>query len=201
MSRIIFPCEYIKSLDMTKPESIVPLCVDLDGTLVQADTLHESLRLLARRQPWKLLVAPIWVLKGKAQFKLRVASAVTLPVEQLPYDDRVRQYILSASEAGQPVWLVSGCHQSIATRVADFVGGFDGVLASDAQTNLTGSSKRKALCQKFGESGYDYIGNSRADIPVWSGARKVLVANASPALLQQVQELYDVAHHFPLQKP
>ena len=192
--------EYNNSLTMADTAGSVPLCVDLDGTLLQTDSLHESLFALAKTRPWLLLLLPFWVLSGKAQFKQRVACRITLPVERLPFDERVRTYVQSARESGQPVWLVSGCHQSIANQIAEYMGGFDGVLASNGEVNLTGMQKRDELCRRFGVAGYDYIGNSTADLPVWASARNVLVANATPALLDQVRRQYEIAYHFPLRK-
>jgi hypothetical protein len=66
-----------------------------------------------------------------------------------------------------------------AMLVANHVGLFDEVLASDGKTNLRGKNKLKALAKKFGERGFDYAGNSSADLAVWRGAREAIVVNAS----------------------
>ena len=47
----------------------VPLCVDLDGTLVRSDLLFEGLARLATKGPGPLFMAPFWLSKGKAGFK------------------------------------------------------------------------------------------------------------------------------------
>src|ERR1019366_3168622 len=41
------------------------------------------------------------------------------------------------------------------------------------------------LVAKFGERGFDYAGNSSADLAVWRGAREAIVVNASHALANQ----------------
>jgi apolipoprotein N-acyltransferase len=46
----------------------------------------------------------------------------------------------------------------------------------------------KALTEKFGERGFDYAGNSSADLAVWRGAREAVVVNASRALLNQAAD-------------
>ena len=74
----------------------VPLCVDLDGTLVKSDTLVDSVLALARQKPGEILRIPSWIAQGKAQFKKHVTAAVTLDVEQLP---RFPQSALSQPEA------------------------------------------------------------------------------------------------------
>src|SRR6476619_6498944 len=62
-----------------------PLCVDLDGTLVSTDTLWECVLWLMLRRPWLLLVAPFWLLGGRASFKQRVAVRCVFDPAALPY--------------------------------------------------------------------------------------------------------------------
>jgi hypothetical protein len=68
-----------------------PLCVDLDGTLVKSDTLVDSLLVLLRTHPLKVLRLPLVVLKGKAAFKAFVTSSVALDVDHLPYNRTLLQ--------------------------------------------------------------------------------------------------------------
>jgi len=54
-----------------------PLVVDLDGTLIATDALHESLLFFLKRQgmtSWKI---PFWILSGRAKVKNRLAAVVT----------------------------------------------------------------------------------------------------------------------------
>ena len=44
----------------------MPLCVDLDGTLVKSDTLLDTVIVLARQNPAAVLQFPQWVAQGKA---------------------------------------------------------------------------------------------------------------------------------------
>ncbi len=46
-------------------------------------------------------------------------------------------------------------------------------------------TKLKVLVAKFGERGFDYAGNSSADLAVWRGAREAIVVNASRAIVDQ----------------
>ena len=38
------------------------------------------------------------------------------------------------------------------------------------------------LGERFGERGFDYAGNSSADLPVWQRARRAVVVNATRAV-------------------
>src|SRR6185312_5383595 len=74
----------------------------------------------------------------------------------------------------------------MAKPVADYIGIFDEVLASDGTTNLRSRNKLKLLVEKFGH-GFDYAGNSSADLAVWRGAREAIVVNASRTILKRAR--------------
>ena len=57
-----------------------PLVVDLDGTLLLSDVLHESTLRLARNHPLHLLALPFRLRAGKAPLKQFVADRVELQV-------------------------------------------------------------------------------------------------------------------------
>ena len=43
---------------MASAQTYVPLCIDLDGTLIRSDTLFESVLQLLKREPWLVLALP-----------------------------------------------------------------------------------------------------------------------------------------------
>ena len=42
------------------------VCADVDGTVLATDLLYESFLVAVKRAPWILMVAPFWLLKGRA---------------------------------------------------------------------------------------------------------------------------------------
>src|SRR5256885_10972873 len=52
-------------------------------------------------------------------------------------------------------------------------------------SDLRSENKLKALVERFGERGFDYAGNSTADLSVWRGARKAVVVNATAGLARK----------------
>jgi len=176
-------------------DRVVPLCVDLDGTLVTSDTVLESMLTLVRQDPWALLYLPIWMLGGRASFKQRVAERVTPAASRLPYRPELIEYLERHKRAGRTLILVTAAHESTARSVAAYLGLFDRVMASDAQRNLKGGRKAAALVAEFGERGFDYAGDSRADLAVWSLARRALVVGSS-AFAQRVGTLAQVEKVF-----
>ncbi|WP_058088122.1 UbiA family prenyltransferase [Aquabacterium parvum] len=174
-----------------------PLCVDLDGTLIHSDLLLESFLLLLKRNPFYLLLVPLWLLGGKARLKSEIAARVELNGGALPYTKPLLTWLQAQKEAGRPLWLVTASDHRVAQAVADHTGLFDGVLASDGKTNLAGGNKAAELVRRFGEQGFDYAGNHRVDLKVWAHARKAIVANASQGLVAAAGKLTEVVHVVP----
>lgn len=177
-----------------------PLCVDLDGTLVVGDLLLASLR-MAARSPRFLLRCPLHLARGRAPFKAWVARQVLPDLELLPWHQPFLAWLRSARQAGRPLLLATAADSRVAHAVADFLGLFDAVLASDGLTNLKGSRKAAALEARYGRGRYVYAGNSRADLPVWRSAGHAVVVNASPRLLARVRTLATVEAVFPSGHP
>ena len=174
-----------------------PLCVDLDGTLIRSDLLLESFVLLLKRNPLYLLLAPLWLLRGKAHLKTQIAARVELNPAALPYDRALIEWLRTERAAGRSLWLCTAANERLATSVATHVGLFDGVLASDSQVNLAGSAKGALLVDKFGERGFDYCGNERRDLAVWRHAKRAIVVNADARLEKEAAKVAQAVQAFP----
>jgi 4-hydroxybenzoate polyprenyltransferase/phosphoserine phosphatase len=149
----------------------VPLVVDLDGTLIFSDLLWESLVLFLKQGFLRAWLLPLWLLKGKAAFKARLAAEVELDPAALPYDRALLALIHDEREQGREVVLATGSHARFAGFIAQHLDVFDRVLATFDATNLTSHNKARALVDLYGEQGFDYVGNSSADLPVWQASR------------------------------
>lgn len=156
----------------------VPLCVDLDGTLVRTDLLHELLLALVRQAPTAALRLPLWLLHGKAHFKRMISERAELDVATLPFNPDVLALIGRARAAERPVILVTASPKRIADAVACHLGVFDAVMSSDRKVNLSAQRKANALVGRFGAQGFDYAGNGVDDVPVWAQARHAIVVRA-----------------------
>ena len=167
------------------PENQIPLVVDLDGTLIKTDLLWESLSRLLRRNPLQLFPVLFWWTRGRALLKQKLAARVRIDPATLPYNKSFMEFLREQKNAGRKIILATASDLRMAKPVADYTGLFDEVLGSDGKTNLRSGNKLNALVNKFGERGFDYAGNSSADLAVWRGAREAIVVNASRALLDQ----------------
>ena len=170
-------------IDESKLE-LRPLCVDLDGTLVKTDTFAQALLLLIRTQPASLLSIPRWAADGLAVFKQRVAAEVSLDPAALPFHSELLVFLKGEHEKGRRLVLATASDQSVARRVADHLGFFSEVIASDGVTNLKAVHKREELVKRFGEKGFDYAGNASDDLVVWDAAREIIVVNPAGSVLR-----------------
>ena len=179
--------------------SELPLCVDLDGTLVHTDTLVESALVLLKRNLLYLFAMVGWLLSGKANLKAQIASRVELDVSLLPYNRDLLDW-LKTHAAGRKLLLVSATNISVANSVARHLGIFEEVMASSAGHNLSASRKADALVERFGEGGFDYIGNSSDDVPVWSRCRRAVLVNAPAGVTRQAHQVAEVQAQLPRQQ-
>ncbi len=166
--------------DIASSDIAVPLCVDLDGTLLKSDSLQDAFFQFLRRRPLEFWRVPLWLARGRARLKQELARHAPLDPARLPYNVAVRTFLQAQHRLGRSIHLTTGADSALALRVADHLGFFDGVLASDGDTNLIHASKLLRLRQHFPV--FDYIGNARADLPLLAGARRALVANPTLGL-------------------
>lgn len=155
----------------------VPLCVDLDGTLVKSDTLVDSVLAMARQRPEELWRIPGWIARGKAAFKREVTGRVSLDVEHLPYNRELLGWLRQEHGAGREIYLVTAADGTLARRVAEHLGIFAGVMASDGAHNLAGVDKLAALRARFG-CDFSYVGNALPDAPALQVCHEPMTANS-----------------------
>lgn len=175
---------------VAEPRSVIqeqqaplPLVVDLDGTLLRTDLLVESLVALLKEKPSQIFLLPFWLLKGKAHLKAQLAARVTLDAGAIPYREDLIDYLRAEHSRGRTLVLATAADAQFALRVARRLELFDMVLSSDGETNLSGRAKRERLIEEFGERGFDYIGNSCNDLPVWFAARKAVLVDPNERVL------------------
>ena len=161
--------------DSLAPHAALPLAVDLDGTLVRADTLHEGLLARVRRDPRRAVSALGALRGGKAAFKRHVAEANPFDPALLPYDAGMLDWLRVQRGAGRRLGLFTAADQSIADAVAGHLGLFEVAQGSDGRRNLAGPAKAAAIEAAFGPD-YAYAGDSMADLPVFARARQIVLA-------------------------
>lgn len=174
-----------------------PLLIDLDGTLIHSDMLHESSIRLLRDRPIKVFEIPAVLLKGKARLKAYLADTTDFEAELLPYNLDLIEWLKVEKASGRQLILCTATDRSIAHKISDHLQIFDEVIASDGEVNLAGVNKADALVRRFGEGGFDYVGNSTKDLPVWQRANSAVVVNGKGKLANRAAAFCDVEKVFP----
>jgi 4-hydroxybenzoate polyprenyltransferase len=170
-----------KSLDADQD---IVLVVDLDGTLCRTDTLHEALLSLVSTHPRHLLQLPKWLAEGRAGLKARLADLGIVPPETLPLNEAVLDQVRQAREAGRKTALVSAADHRQVTAVAEATGLFNEAYGTAEGRNLKGAEKAAFLNEHYGPKMFDYIGDSKADLPVWQAANSAITVRAGSSLRQ-----------------
>jgi 4-hydroxybenzoate polyprenyltransferase/phosphoserine phosphatase len=156
-----------------------PLCVDLDGTLVATDTTVESILEVLKAAPWKLLAVIAALLGGRPALKRYLAKHVTLDAAALPYRPEVLAAMRQARSEGRQVLLVTASDQSTADAVAAHLDLVDDAVGTHSDVNLKASQKAAYLVERFGPGGFQYVGDSSADLPIWKAAGEAVMVAPS----------------------
>jgi 4-hydroxybenzoate polyprenyltransferase/phosphoserine phosphatase len=165
----------------------LPLVVDLDGTLIKTDLLAETASVFLLRRPFHSLKLLQWLAKSKSTLKAQLAQSTQIDVSVLPYNQQLVTWLQEEKLLGRKMVLATASHRLLAKQVADYLGLFDEVLATDDDTNLKAHAKRDALVSCYGEHGFDYIGNDWPDVAVWQSARQAHVVSGSARLIATVR--------------
>ena len=165
------------------------LVIDMDGTLLRSDLLFESFWSACGRDWRSPVPAARALLRGRAALKRCLAGMAALDPATLPYDPAVIAYVDAWRERGGRAALVTAGDQTLARLVAGHLGLFDEVHGSDGVRNLKGAAKAEFLGRRFAATGYAYMGDAWADLPVWQKARRAITVNAPAALRARVEAL------------
>ncbi len=173
-----------------------PLVTDLDGTLIRSDLLVESTSQFLIQHPLAFFKPLLWLLRGKTTLKRELALRVQLDPSALPYNEDVLTWLRAEKQSGRRLVLATASHRVLAEQVAQHLKLFDEVLATEGDVNLKSSAKAQALVTRFGQGGFDYIGNDWADLQVWAQAHTAHVVDAPASLLRQAQAQVRVGQVF-----
>jgi hypothetical protein len=186
----------VARLDHHEPRQL-PLFVDLDGTLIGTDTTLLCLLAMIDR-PLRLGAALCALLRGRAAMKRALAAAAPDPA-LLPYHEAFLARLREEAASGRTLILATGADHQIAAAVADHLGLFDAVLASDGRTNLVGAAKLAAIRRMIGSGAFSYAGNEKKDLAIWREAESAILVGVRPRLRRAVAATTRIERAFPSQ--
>lgn len=171
----------------------LPLAVDLDGTLIRSDMLHESALNSFKKSFLGILFWPFYLIKGKAFLKKKIAECTDFDANLLPYRQEFLDFLKKRKLQGQKLILCTASDQSVADKIADYLGIFDEVMASNEKKNLAGRNKANELVYRFGKGGFEYAGNSFEDLHVWKHSSSAILVSANLKLVNAASKLTNIS--------
>jgi 4-hydroxybenzoate polyprenyltransferase/phosphoserine phosphatase len=166
---------------------LLPIVVDLDGTLVLSDTLHETAAIALFRNPLGLARSLATLSKGRHVLKAALAKEVDVSQEILPLREDLVEWLRERAAEGHALHLCSAADQTIVDKVAQRVGIFSSATGS-ATTNLKGKAKAAYLSERFPD-GFIYAGDHAVDMPVWQASQGIVLAGVSDQVARRAKSL------------
>ena len=162
---------------MTQKLSTV-LAVDLDHTLINTDMIFVGMKYLILH---KIYLLPILVLilftRGRPSAKKYLYDNTEVSIKELPFNDSVINFINENCERYTHIILISGSYYKYVNSVANYLNIFDSSIGTSISINMISSNKTNYLKNNFENFVFDYIGDSKKDIPIWEESRKAFVVN------------------------
>jgi len=144
------------------------LVVDMDGTLVKSDILAEWTIKLAITRPHvliKLMLSNLTL----SEKKVEIAKRFEYQPHLQPLDPRTIDLISEYKEKGAKIVLATASVGQTALPLAATLDVFDDVHFTES-ANLKGKEKANLLIDLYGAGNFDYVGDSKADFPIWDAA-------------------------------
>ena len=182
--------------DTTAMADPTPLVLDLDGTLIRTDSLIEQAVAFVRRKPLSVFKLFGWVVAGRVTLKERLAEAVPLDPALLPINEEVVALAEQEAAKGRKVVLATAWHADTAKLFLTRFPFLTEILATEAGVNLKGKTKAEALVKRFPE-GFDYAGDSSADVEVWKRARNGITVGASASTVSKAKKATNILQVIP----
>lgn len=185
---------------MTGGGAPAPLAVDLDGTLIRSDTLHEGLINVVKFRPLEILPLLRTLGAGKAAFKREVTRHGQLKAAALPYNTELLTYLREQKAAGRTIGLFTAADQGVADDVAAHVGLFDIACGSNGVENLSGAAKAESIARHLGPD-FAYAGDGDADQPIFARAKSVVLVGPVKQLKDKLPSRTVIEACFPNPEP
>src|SRR5262249_16681192 len=128
-----------------------------------------------------------WLMRGQAYLWQRLSERVMINAATLPYRPETIAYLKRAKESGREIMLVSGAHDAVVQKVAGHLGLFNYASGSDESVHLVGRAKLSAIAGRYEVGTFDYLGDSRADLPIWRECRQAIIISRDRSLIGQLR--------------
>ena len=159
------------------------LFVDLDGTLIKEDLSDLAFTNSLKTDPLKLIFYLIvFLFKGKSYLKEKISKNYIVPIEKLNFNNAALDYIRDVKNRHRVVYLISGSHQLLVDQIARHLKIFFESFGTNIDLNMVGKNKVDFINNELKILEFDYLGNSKQDLPIWEYTKKIIFTNVSKDL-------------------
>tara|TARA_B100000927_G_scaffold267070_1_gene240954 strand:+ start:199 stop:735 length:537 start_codon:yes stop_codon:yes gene_type:complete len=161
---------------MQKSEFI--LAVDLDHTLIDTDMIYLGLKYLLIRKIYLIpFLITLLILQGKPRAKKFLYDHTSISIENLPYNSSIINFIKNNKNSYLHIILISGSYYKYVESIAKYLNLFDLSVGTTLSVNMISYNKVNYLKKKYNKMNFDYIGDSKKDIPIWEASRNAFVVD------------------------
>ena len=156
------------------------LFVDLDGTLIKEDLSDLAFVNSLKTNPLRLIIYLIvFFFKGKSYLKEKISKNYIIPIEKLNFNNAALDYIRDVKNRHRVVYLISGSHQLLVDQIDRHLRIFFESFGTNIDFNMVGINKVKFISNELKILEFDYLGNSKQDLPIWKYTKKIIFTNVS----------------------
>ena len=159
------------------------LFVDLDGTLIKEDLSDLAFVNSLKTNPLRLIIYLIvFFFKGKSYLKEKISKNYIVPIEKLNFNNAALDYIKDVKNRHRVVYLISGSHQLLVDQIDRHLKIFFESFGTNIDFNMVGKNKVEFINNELKILEFDYLGNSKQDLPIWEYTKKIIFTNISKDL-------------------
>jgi len=164
------------------------LFVDLDGTLIKEDLSNLAFSYSLKNYPLKtLFYLLVFFFKGKAYLKFKISKNFPIPFEKLTYNKSAFDFIREVKNRHRVVYLISGSHQILVDQMREYLNIFFEAFGTRDNFNMVGINKVHFINKELNIYDFDYMGNSKKDLPIWEYTKKIIYTNVSAHLKKIIE--------------
>ena len=157
------------------------MVVDLDESLLKIDLFMEVLAKSLINNPWVFFKTILLVIYNKAKAKNFIAKNTKMEWDILPYNNSVIDIITDYRAKGYQILLATGSPKIFAQPIAEYLGLFIDVIATDENKNNVGDEKLKAIRKSIGGD-FIYLADGKKDLPIWLHCKKAILVGKNAAI-------------------
>lgn len=147
--------------------------IDFDGTFLKNDFFEECFYKKLIENPLYILRHFLWSRKGLLELKKDLLRKAEVPYDiDFLINKEVWQWVEANRGKYSKIVVVSATPEFFVQNLLTPLGLFDEVYGSTS-VNLKGNAKLQFIRERWGED-FTYIGDSRADLPIFSKASTAL---------------------------